>query len=90
MLFFMGSFINGVLPEGAISLARPFRFFSIFQTIIYAYFLYFLMRQRRDKICQILYIGLMLTFFVIFYMNMVLSGSKAHIWYQFFWSNPRG
>lgn len=89
-LFFLGSFINGVIPEGAISLARPFRFFGIFQTIIYAYFLYFLRKQKKDKLCQIIYIGLLVAFFVIFYMNMALSGSKAHIWYQFFWDNPRG
>lgn len=90
ILFFIGAFINGVLPDGAISLARPFRFFGIFQTIMYAHFIYFLKKQKQDKICQLLYIGLLFAFFVIFYMNMMLSGSKAHLWYKFFFSNPRG
>lgn len=87
-LFFAGSFIAGVLPEGAISLTRPFRFFYIFQTIMYVHLLYYLKCQYKKQIPRILYYGILFAFFVIFYMNMVLAGNKAHVWYQFFWANP--
>lgn len=90
-------FIIGILtlymfPAGYISFTRPFRFFYIFQTIVYAHFLYFLYKKRIKKSMYgmtyaYMYYGLIIIFLGIFYLSQITSNEHAHLWYQFFFEH---
>src|SRR5690606_15469533 len=67
--FFLGLLTTYIFPEGAISLSRPFRYFYIFQPIMYAYFVYYLFRTRQKSGHFFLLIGLIMIFVGIFTLS---------------------
>lgn len=90
--FFLGLLTRYMFPENAISFTRPFQYFYIFQTIMYAYFSYYLFKIRNKKtINWILFYGIIILFVGIFYLSQFTSDVNSHLWYQFyFFQNING
>lgn len=98
--FFIGLVTSYMFPGGAIAITRPFRYFYIFQTIMYAYFLYFLYKTKLKDTPQgvphaLMYYGLIVIFLGIFYLSQITANENDHLWYQFYFDQnikgyPRG
>jgi len=83
--FFIGLVTLYMFPVGTISITRPFRYFYIFQTITYAYFLFFLYKTKLKNTPHILmYYGLIIVFLGIFYLSQITANENNHLWYQFY------
>lgn len=82
--FFLGVITTYIFPEGAISLSRPFRYFYIFQPIMYAYFLYYLYKKRKSETNFLLFSGLLLIFMGIFILSQSSATKDSHSLYQFY------
>ena len=86
--FFIGLLTMYVFPVGFISLTRPFRYFYIFPSIMYAFFLYYLFKTKikdsqRGVFHAYFYYGLIFIFLGIFYLS-IINPTKMQFWYQFF------
>lgn len=94
--FFIGLLTMYVFPVGFISITRPFRYFYIFPSIMYAFFLYYLFKTklrdtRRGSVHAIIYYGLIFIFLGVFYLSIITSSEDASFWYQFYFDqNIRG
>ena len=84
--FFIGLLTSYMFPSGAISFTRPFRYFYIFQSIMLAYFVYYLYRNKSLN-NRILMIITIVSFLGIFYLSQITSDENSHLWYQFFFQN---
>lgn len=87
--FIIGLITSYMFPEGYISFTRPFRYFYIFQSIMYAFFLYYLYKTKpkyspKGKIHALMYYGLIFIFIGVFYLSHITSNENASLWYQFF------
>lgn len=87
--FFIGILTMYVFPVGFISLTRPFRYFYIFQSIMYAFFLYYLFKTKikdsqRGVFHAYFYYGLIFIFLGIFYLSIITSNENSSFWYQFY------
>ncbi len=87
--FFIGLLTMYMFPVGFISLTRPFRYFYIFPSIMYAYFLYYLFKTKLrntqiGSLHAILYYGLIFIFLGVFYLSIITSNENASSWYQFY------
>lgn len=87
--FFIGLVTLYMFPVGFITITRPFRYFYIFQTIMYAYFLYFLYKTKLKDTRQgmphaLMYYGLIIIFLGIFYLSQITANENDHLWYQFY------
>jgi len=87
--FFIGLLTMYMFPVGFISLTRPFIYFYIFPSIMYAYFLYYLFKTRLrgtriGSFHAILYYGLIFIFLGVFYSSIITSNENASFWYQFY------
>ena len=85
-LFFLGLLTSYMFPDGAISFTRPFRYFYIFQSIMLAYFVYYLYKNKSLN-NRILMIITIVSFLGIFYLSQITSDENSHYWYQFFFQN---
>lgn len=88
-LFIVGLVTFYMFPIGLISITRPFRYFYIFQSIMYAYFLYYLYRTKlRDSklsnINTIMYLLLIVVFISIFLVSIISATDDSHLLYQFY------
>jgi hypothetical protein len=84
--FFIGLLTLYIFPVGSIVLTRPFRYFYIFQTIMYAYFAYYL-SKNKSWINTILFYTMIIAFLGIFYLDQITSSPNSHLWYQFYFDN---
>ncbi len=87
--FFIGLLTMYVFPVGFISITRPFRYFYIFPSIMYAFFLYYLFKTklrdtRMGSVHAIIYYGLIFIFLGVFYLSIITSNENASFWYQFY------
>jgi len=87
--FFIGLFTMYIFPVGYIAITRPFRYFYIFQSIMYAYFLYYLLRTKLKNVQlgtfhALLYYGLIVIFLGVFYLSIITSNEDSTLWYQFY------
>src|SRR5690554_1485323 len=87
--FFIGLLTMYAIPVGFISLTRPFRYFYIFPSIMYAFFLYYLFKTKvrdtlRGSVHAIIYYGLIFIFLGVFYLSIITSNEDASFWYQFY------
>ena len=48
-LFFIGLLTENIFPPGSVVLTRPFRYFFIFKGILYAYFVYYLIKSNSKN-----------------------------------------
>ena len=84
--FIIGLLTSYMFPSGAISFTRPFRYFYIFQSIMLAYFVFYLYRNKSLN-NRILMIITIVSFLGIFYLSQITSDENSHLWYQFFFQN---
>lgn len=87
--FFFGLLTMYVFPVEFISITRPFRYFYIFPSIMYAFFLYYLFKTKvrdtqRGYVHAIIYYGLIFIFLGVFYLSIITSNENASFWYQFY------
>src|SRR5690606_13487324 len=79
-----------IFPIGLISITRPFRYFYIFQSIIYAFFLNYLYQNKRagtsiGRVNAILFYIAIILFLGIFYVSLFTASESSPMWYQFFY-----
>lgn len=82
-LFFIGLLTQNIFPLGSTVLTRPFRYFFIFKGIMFAYFVYYLLKNKSPY-SKIFGIALILIFIAIFYLNIITANANSHLWYQFY------
>lgn len=82
--FFIGLITSYMFPIGAISFTRPFRYFYIFQPILYAFFGYFFYKKRGDGRKLILLLLLIIGFSGIFILSQYTATEDSHSLYQFY------
>lgn len=87
--FIFGLITSYMFPVGYISFTRPFRYFYIFQSIMYAHFLYYLYKTKlkyspKGKVHALIYYGLIIVFLGVFYLSQLTSNESTSTWYQFF------
>lgn len=87
--FFIGLVTLYMFPAGYIAITRPFNYFYIFHTIMYAYFLYFLYKTKLKDNPQgmphaLMFYGLIIVFLGIFYLSQITANENDHLWYQFY------
>lgn len=82
-LFVVGVLFFGyIFPEGIIGLSRPFRYFYLFQNIMFAFYAYYLLKNRTWLNTTLL-IMLLLGFTIIFYYGVLSAKLGNHFFYQF-------
>jgi len=81
--YFIGLITTYIFPDGFISFTRPFRYFYIFQSVILAYFLYYLNKNKSTQNIVIFW-GLIISFLGIFYLKIYTSAEDSYFLYQFF------
>lgn len=89
--FVIGIITFYMFPIGAISITRPFRYFYIFQSIMYAYFLNYLSETKLKSTPSgmthaFLFYGMIFIFLGIFYLFLITSNDETSTWYQFFFN----
>lgn len=87
--FFIGLLTMYMFPVGFISITRPFRYFYIFQSIMYSFLLYYLFKTKlkntnRGPFHALMYYGLIFIFLGVFYSSIATSNEDASFWYQFY------
>ena len=82
--FFFGLLTQYIFPEGIIILARPFCYFPVFQTIMLAYFVYYLFRSNSFRFNRLLAYALIIAFIGVFYLNMLGATERSSILFQFY------
>jgi hypothetical protein len=82
-LFFFGKLTEYIFPAGSVVLTRPFRYFFIFEAIVFAYFVYFLFKSKFPN-HNIFGFLLILIFIALFYLNIISATKNSHLWYQFY------
>lgn len=82
--YMLGSLITYMFPEGLIALTRPFRYFFVFQSIMFAYFLYYLYKNRNTEARFYLYYGLIFIFLAIFVLSQASANEDSHSLFQFY------
>lgn len=82
--FFIGLLTMYMFPIGAVSFTRPFRYFYIFQPILYAYFGCFFYKKRGDGRKLILLLLLIIGFSGIFILSQYTATEDSHSLFQFY------
>lgn len=88
--FFIGIIASYVFPIGMISFTRPFQYFYIFQSIIYSYFVYYLLKNRDNGYLAAMLIILIIAFLGIFTLSQYTAGEGSHSLYQFYFQHDIG
>lgn len=83
-IFFMGILADYAIPPGAIVLYRPFRYLMIFKTVMLAYFIYYLFKEKSIKYNKLLGLFLILSFIGIFYLNQMTQPIDNTSWFKFY------
>ena len=82
--FFIGLMTSYMFPIGAVSFTRPFRYFYIFQPILYAYLGFYLYKKRADGRKLILFLLLIIGFSGIFFLSQYTATEDSHSLYHFY------
>ena len=90
--YFIGLITLYMFPPNAIEITRPFQYFYIFQSIMYAYFLFYLYKTKIKNtpygfIHALIYYGLIVIFLGIFYLFQATSNVDAHVLYKFYFEH---
>lgn len=89
MFFIIGFFTKYAIPVGAITIARPFRYFSFFLTIILAYFIYFLYNEKKLKNGKVFGFCIILLYLSIFIISQFKASIESFTIFQFFFDQPQ-
>ena len=82
--FFFSLLSFYIFPDGIVVLRRPFSYFPVFQTIMLAYFVYYLFRSNSFRFNRLLAYALIIAFIGIFYLNMLGATERSSILFQFY------
>lgn len=82
--FFFSLLSFYIFPNGIVVLRRPFSYFSVFQTIMLAYFVYYLFRKNSFRFNRLLAYALIIAFIGVFYLNMLGATERRSILFQFY------
>jgi len=90
--YFIGLVTFYIFPIGLISITRPFRYFYIFQSVIFAFFLNYLYRNKTNgtlygQLNALVFYVAIITFLAMFYISLFTANDSSHIWYHFFYEN---
>lgn len=87
--FFFGLLTQYIFPEGVIAFSRPFRYFYIFQTIMLAYFVYYLLKSNSFRFNKILADFLIIAFIGVFVLSQITAPVDNYVWYQTYFQNTK-
>ena len=82
--FFFSLLSFYIFPNGIVALRRPFSYFPVFETIMLAYFVYYLFRSNSFRFNRLLAYALIIAFIGIFYLNMLGATERSSILFQFY------
>lgn len=82
--FFFSLLSFYIFPNGIVVLRRPFSYFPVFQTIMLAYFVYYLFRSNSFRFNRLLAYALIIAFIGVFYLNMLGATERSSILFQFY------
>lgn len=82
--FFIGLLTMYIFPVGVIEFSRPFRYFYIFQSIMYAYFGHYLYKNRSDGRKLMLLFLLVISFNGIFFLSQYGATENSSSLFQFY------
>ncbi|SEM43828.1 EpsG family protein [Chryseobacterium taichungense] len=85
--FFIGILAKYIIPDGAVALSRPFRYFYIFDTIIYSFFTYYLCRNFNKINNKLKYFAMIIAFALIFCLSQFSATKNSHSLFQFYFNN---
>jgi hypothetical protein len=85
--FFLGLITSYVFPSGLISFTRPFRYFYVFQPIMFSSFTYYLYKNRNDGKNYLLFLGVITAFLGIFFLSQYSADKFSHSLYQFYFQH---
>lgn len=83
-LFFIGILAEYSIPTGMVLFSRPFRYLYIFKTIMLAYFVYYLLKDKSTKYNKVLALIIIISFIAIFYLYQVNLPTDNTSWYRFY------
>lgn len=83
-IFFLGLITMYIFPIGVISFSRPFRYFYIFQSIIYAYFAYYLFKNKTKGFNMFVLVALIVGFLGIFVLSQYTATESSSSLFQFY------
>ena len=86
-LYFIGVLSQCVIPPEMGILARPFLFFSFLNSVMFAYFVYYLSKVPVGW-NNIMKIVMIVSFIGVFFLNQVVSNEGSSVWYQFYFEQP--
>lgn len=81
--YFLGVILYYIFPVGLIDIMRPFTYFYYFDSIMFAYFGYYLLKNK-STLNTLLFIQLIIGFLGIYILSLVMANPNDHIWYQFY------
>ena len=81
-LYYFGLITTFIFPEGIVSLSRPFRYFGVFQIVMLAYFVYFLIKSDMVKNGKFVAYGLMCLYYFMFFITQLVASPTSHLWYK--------
>lgn len=82
-LFFIGLITSYIFPNGLIAFTRPFAYFYIFNSIMFAYFTYYLYKHK-SIINDLLYYFIIISIISIFIFNQFISGIYTQSLFKFY------
>lgn len=82
--FFFSLLSFYIFPNGIVVLRRPFSYFPVFQTIMLAYFVYYLLKSNSFRFNRLLAYTLIIAFIGVFYLNMLGATERSSILFQFY------
>lgn len=87
-LYFIGVLSQCAIPIGMGFLARPFLFFSFLNSVMFAYFVYYLSKVPEGW-NNMIKIVMIVSFIGVFFLNQIVSGEGSSVWYQFYFEQPQ-
>ena len=83
VLFFLGVLFEYMFPDGAINLRRPFMYFTVFLTIMLAFYLYYLRKKKNFILLFVVVVG----YFGLFFINRWKAPLDVHMMFNFYFQS---
>lgn len=86
-LFFIGVITRCIIPFDLVILTRITMYFTFFECIMLAFFVYYL-SKTHEKYNKLIRTGIIISFIAIFFLNQIVSNENSSVWYQFYFNQP--
>ncbi len=83
VLFFLGVLFEYMIPDGAINLRRPFMYFTVFLTIMLAFYLYYLRKKGLTILFAIVIVG----YLGLFVLNRLQAPLNVHMMFNLYFQS---